>query len=221
MEKYIQTMKNADQECRKIADRVQRFTRDLHEIDSGTIYAVAYKAVKREELIEAFSAEIVPICEKAVKTIQSATDDAADFIKHIDLSNPADLSTALQIINSSGDVTNETIYALSEAFKGRRQCQIILNSALAARHMGEIAVYNPLPLIADAAAAIEAASHFANPSDLFRELLNAQQAFNRFYEESGVEDKADWDLPENEIMETKIRAAMGLLETTSGTNATA
>lgn len=67
MEKYIQTMKNADQECRKIADRVQRFTRDLHEIDSGTIYAVAYRAVKREELIEAFSAEIVPMCEKAVK----------------------------------------------------------------------------------------------------------------------------------------------------------
>ena len=210
MEQYIQTMKNADQQCSKIADRVQRFTRDLHEIDSGTIFAVAYRAVKKEELIEAFSAEFVPMCEKAAATIQSATEEAADFIKHIDLSSPADLSTALQIINGPGAVTDETISALSEVFKGRRQCQIILNSALAARNLKEIAVYNPMPLIADAAEAVEAASHFTNPSDLFRELLNAQRAFNAFYEASGTAYKADWGLPEGEIMEAKMRAAMGL-----------
>ena len=37
MEQYILTMQNADQQCKQIANRVQRFTRDLHEIDSGTI----------------------------------------------------------------------------------------------------------------------------------------------------------------------------------------
>ena len=210
MEKYIQSMKDADQQCKQIADRVQRFTRDLHEIDSGTIFAVAYRAVKREELIEAFSAEFVPMCEKAAATIQSATDNAADFIKHIDLSNPADLSAALQIINGPGAVTDETISALSEVFKGRRQCQIILNSALAARNLETLPVYSPVPLITDAAAAIERVSHFTNPSDLFRELLNAQRAFNRFFEESGLDTVADWGLPEDEIMESKLRAAMGL-----------
>lgn len=210
MEKYIQSMKDADQQCMQIADRVQRFTRDLHEIDSGTIFAVAYRAVKKEELIEAFSAEFVPMCEKAAATIQSATEEAADFIKHIDLSSPADLSTALQIINGPGAVTDETISALSEVFKGRRQCQIILNSALAARNLETLPVYSPVPLITDAAAAIERASHFTNPSDLFRELLNAQRAFNAFYEASGTAYKADWGLPEGEIMEAKMRAAMGL-----------
>ena len=67
-----------------------------------------------------------------------------------------------------------------------------------------------MPLIADAAEAVEAASHFTNPSDLFRELLNAQRAFNAFYEASGTAYKADWGLPEGEIMEAKMRAAMGL-----------
>lgn len=210
MEKYIQSMKNADQQCKQIADRVQRFTRDLHEIDSGTIFAVAYRAVKKEELIEAFSAEFVPMCEKAAATIQSATGAAADAIKHIDLSNAADLSAALQIINGPGAVTDETISALSEVFKGRRQCQIILNSALAARNLETLPVYSPVPLITDAAAAIERVSHFTNPSDLFRELLNAERAFNRFFEESGLDTVADWGLPEDEIMESKLRAAMGL-----------
>ena len=207
---YIQTMKDADQQCKQIADRVQRFTRDLYEIDSGTIFAVDYKAMKREELVEAFAAAFAPMCEDTAKTIQSATDEAADFIKHIDMSDPADLSTALQIINGPGAVNDETIAALGEVFKGRRQCQIILNSALAARNLGTVEIYNPLPLIADAAAAVERASHFTNPSDLFRELLNAQRAFNAFYEASGTACKADWGLPEDEIMESKLRAAMGL-----------
>lgn len=207
---YIQTMKDADQQCKQIADRVQRFTRDLHEIESGTIFAVAYKAMKKEELIEAFSSEFVPMCEKAVATIQSAADTAADSIKHIDMTDPADLSTALQIINGPGVVTDETISALSEVLKGRRQCQIILNSALTARNLEAMKLYNPLPLIADAAAAIERASHFTNPADLFRELLNAQRAFNAFYEASGMACKADWGLPEDEIMEAKLRASMGL-----------
>lgn len=210
MEKYIQTMKDADQQCKQIADRVQRFTRDLHEIDSGTIFAVAYRAVKKEELIETFSAEFVPMCEKTVATIQSATDDAADSIKHIDMTDPADLSTALQVINGPGAVNDETIAALGEVFKGRRQCQIIINSALSARNLETLPVYSPVPLIADAAAAIESASHFTNPSDLFRELLNAQRAFNAFYEASGTACTADWGLPQDEIMEAKMRAAMGL-----------
>lgn len=210
MEQYIQTMKNADQQCSKIADRVQRFTRDLHEIDSGTIFAVAYKAMKREELVEAFTAVFVPLCKDAVKTIQSAADAAADAIKHIDLSNSADLSTALQIINGPGEVGQETIDALTEVFKGRRQCQIILNSALAARNLETVEVFNPVPLITDAAAAIEAAGCYTNPADLFRELLNAQRAFNAFYEASGTACKADWGLPEDEIMEARMRSAMGL-----------
>lgn len=210
MEKYIQTMQNAEQQAKQIADRVQRFARDLYEIESGTIFAVDYKAMKREELVEAFTAAFVPMCEDAVKTIQSATGTAADFIKHIDMTDPADLSTALQIINGPGAVNDETIAALGEVFKGRRQCQIIINSALSARNLETVEVYNPLPLIADAAAAVERASHFTNPSDLFRELLNAQRAFNAFYEASGTACKADWGLPQDEIMEAKMRAAMGL-----------
>ena len=207
---YIQTMKDADQQCKQIADRVQRFTRDLHEIEGGTIYAVAYRAMKREELVEAFTTAFVPMCQTAINTIQSATDEAADFIKHIDMTDPADLSTALQIINGPGEVKQETIDALAEVFRGRRQCQIILNSALSARNLETLPIYSPVPLIADAAAAIEAASHFINPSDLFRELLNAQRAFNAFYEASGMACKADWGLPEDEIMEAKLRASMGL-----------
>ena len=210
MEQYILTMKNAEQQGKQIADRVQRFARDLYEIDSGTIFAVDYKAMKREELVEAFAAAFAPMCEDAVKTIQSATDEAADFIKHIDMSDPADLSTALQIINSPGEVKQETIDALAEVFRGRRQCQIILNSALTARNLETLPVFSPVPLIAAAAAAIEAASHFTNPADLFRELLNAQRAFNAFYEASGMACKADWGLPEDEIMEAKLRASMGL-----------
>ena len=207
---YIQTMKDADQQCKQIADRVQRFTRDLHEIEGGTIYAVAYRAMKKEELVEAFTTAFVPMCQTAINTIQSATDEAADFIKHIDMTDPADLSTALQIINGPGEVKQETIDALAEVFRGRRQCQIILNSALSARNLETLPIYSPVTLIADAAAAIEAASHFTNPADLFRELLNAQRAFNAFYEASGMACKADWGLPEDEIMEAKLRASMGL-----------
>lgn len=212
MEQYIQTMKNADQQCKQIADRVQRFTRDLHEIENGTIYAVAYRAMKKEELVEAFTTAFVPMCQTAINTIQSATDEAADFIKHIDLSSPADLSTALQIINGPGELMQETIDALAEVFLGRRQCQIILNSALTARNLETMKVYNPLPLIADAAAAVERASHFTNPADLFRELLKAQKSFTRFYDESGLDTVADWGLPESEIMEARMRVAMGLVQ---------
>lgn len=210
MEKYLEMMKSADEECGRIASRVKRYAQNLAEIDRGTIFAVAFRAMKREELEAAFAAEIIPMCEEAVKTIQSATDEAADFIRHIDMSNPADLSTALQIINSPGELKQETVDALAEVFRGRRQCQIILNSALAARNLETLPVFSPVPLIAAAAAAIEAASHFTNPGDLFRELLNAQRAFNAFYEASGMACKADWGLPEDEIMEAKLRASMGL-----------
>ena len=210
MKKYIQTMKDAEQQCKQIAERVQRFVHDLYEIDSGTVFAVDYKAMKREELVKAFTTAFVPMCEDAVKTIQSATDEAADFVKHIDMTDPTDLSTALQIINGPGEVKQETVDALAEVFRGRRQCQIILNSALTARNLETIKVYNPLPLIADAAAAVEQASHFTNPADLFRELLNAQRAFNKFFEESGTDYKATWNLPEDEIMEAKMRSVMGI-----------
>ena len=210
MEKYILTMKNAEQQGKQIADRVQRFARDLYEIDTGTIFSVDYRVMRKEELVEAFTTAFVPMCQTAINTIQSATDEAADFIKHIDMSDPADLSTALQIINGPGELKQETIDALAEVFRGRRQCQIILNSALTARNLEAMKLYNPLPPIADAAAAIERASHFTNPADLFRELLNAQRAFNAFYEASGMACKADWGLPEDEIMEAKLRASMGL-----------
>lgn len=219
MEQYILIMKNAEQQGKQIADRVQRFARDLYEIDTGTIFSVDYRVMKKAELVEAFTTAFVPMCEDAVKTIQSATDEAADFIKHIDMSDPADLSTALQIINGPGAVTDETISALSEVFKGRRQCQIILNSALAARNLETMKVHDPLTMIADAAAAIEQASHFTNPADLFRELLNAQRAFNKFFEDSGTDYKAAWNLPEDEIMEAKLRAAMGITGGTSGEGA--
>ena len=210
MEKYIQTMKDADQQCKQIADRVQRFTRDLHEIEGGTVFSADYKMLKKDELINLFVEAFVPMCQAAIDTIQTAADAAADIVKHIDLSNPADLSTALQIINGPGEINKESIDALAEVFRGRRQCQIILNSALAARNLETLPVFSPVPLIAAAAAAIEAASHFTNPADLFRELLNAQRAFNAFYEASGMACKADWGLPEDEIMEAKLRASMGL-----------
>ena len=219
MEKYILTMKNAEQQGKQIADRVQRFARDLYEIDTGTIFSVDYRVMRKEELVEAFTTAFVPMCQTAINTIQSATDEAADFIKHIDMTDPADLSTALQIINGPGEVKQETIDALAEVFRGRRQCQIILNSALAARNLETLPVFSPVPLIAAAAAAIEAASHFTNPADLFRELLNAQRAFNKFFEDSGTDYKAAWNLPEDEIMEAKLRAAMGITGGTSGEGA--
>ena len=208
---YIQTMQTSDQKCQAIADRVQKFTKTLYDFDSnGTIFAESYRILQRNEIVSKFAPEIAAMCEEAAGVIRAAAEEAAEAIKHIDLSNPADLSAALQIINGPGELKQETVDALAEVFRGRRQCQIILNSALAARNLETLPVFSPVTLIAAAAAAIEAASHFTNPADLFRELLNAQRAFNAFYEASGMACKADWGLPEDEIMEAKLRASMGL-----------
>ena len=48
MEKYLEMMKSADEECGRIASRVKRYAQNLAEIDNGTIYAVAYRAVKKK-----------------------------------------------------------------------------------------------------------------------------------------------------------------------------
>ena len=209
MEKYLEMMKRADEECGRIASRVKRYAQNLAEIDRGTIFAVAFRAMKREELEAAFAAEIIPMCEKAAQKIEAAVEEAVEPLTRLDFSNAADLVAALQIIGAEA-VTDETREAMEDHFRGRRQCQLVLNAALEAHNMRKLDAFDPRPVMMEAAAAIERASHFTNPADLFRELLNAQRAFNAFYEASGMACKADWGLPEDEIMEAKLRASMGL-----------
>lgn len=209
MEKYLEMMKRADEECGRIASRVKRYAQNLAEIDSGTIYAVAFRAMKREELEAAFAAEIAPMCEKAAQKIEAAVEEVVEPLTRLDFSNAADLVAALQIVGAEA-VTAETWEAMEDHFRGRRQCQLVLNAALEAHNMRKLDAFDPRPVMMEAAAAIERASRFTNPADLFRELLNAQRAFNAFYEASGMACKADWGLPEDEIMEAKLRASMGL-----------
>ena len=84
MEKYLEMMKRADEECGRIASRVKRYAQNLAEIDSGTIYAVAYRAVKKEELEAAFTAEIIPMCEKAAQKIEAAVEEAVEPLSRLD-----------------------------------------------------------------------------------------------------------------------------------------
>lgn len=203
-------MKAADQKCQAIADRVQKFTKTLYDFDSnGTIYAESYRILQRNEIVSKFASELAPMCEEAAGVIQAAAEEAAEAIKRIDLSNPADLTAALDAIRA-GTVHRETLEALENVFRGRRQCQLILNSALEHYKLGKIAVFDPLPAMHTAAAAIEAAGHYTNPADLFRELLKAQKAFNVLYKDAGTDYTADWGLPVEEIKEADMRAAMGL-----------
>ena len=205
MEKYLEMMKRADEECGRIASRVKRYAQNLAEIDSGTIYAVAYRAVKKEELEAAFTAEIIPMCEKAAQKIEAAVEP----LTRLDFSNATDLVAALQIVGAEA-VTAETWEAMEDHFRGRRQCQLVLNAALEAHNMRKLDAFDPRPVMMEAAAAIEAASHFTNPADLFRELLRAQRAFNRMFADAGVDYTAAWDLPVEEIKEHQLRLAMGL-----------
>lgn len=209
MEKYLEMMKRADEECGRIASRVKRYAQNLAEIDNGTIYAVAYRAVKKEELEAAFTAEIIPMCEKAAQKIEAAVEEAVEPLTRLDFSNAADLVAALQIIGAEA-VTAETREAMEDHFRGRRQCQLVLNAALEAHNMRKLDVFDPRPGMMEAATAIEAASHFTNPADLFRELLRAQRAFNRMFADAGVDCTAAWDLPVEEIKEHQLRLAMGL-----------
>lgn len=206
----ISTMRAADQKCKAIADKVQKFTKTLYDFDNnGTIYAESYRVLQRDEIVSKFAAELVPMCEDAAGTIQEAADEAAEAVKKIDLSSPADLSTALQIINS-GDVNMETISAIEDAFRGRRQCQLAINTALAAHNLGKIEVFDPVHTMNAATAAIEETARYTNPADLFRELLKAQNAFNKLYEDAGEAYTAAWALPVDQIKESNMRAAMGL-----------
>lgn len=206
----ISSMREADAKCKAIVDRVQRFTTTLHDFDNnGTIYAENYRILQRDKIVSKFAAELVPMCEDAAATIQTATEEAAEAVKRIDLSNPADLTAALDAIQA-GTVQCETLEALEDVFRGRRQCQLILNTALTHYGLGKIAVFDPVPTMGNAAAAIERASHFTNPPDLFRELLKAQNAFNKLYKDAGTDYTADWGLPVEQIKESNMRAAMGL-----------
>ena len=210
MEKYIQTMQNADREAGIITDRANCYARDLAEIDENTIYTPDYKEKQRQQITEAYTAAIVPLCEECAATIDQAAEEAAEAIKKIDLSDPADLNAALEIIKA-GNVKRETLEALEDVFRGRRQHQLIINTALEHYKLGEIPVYDPIPSMREAAAAIGKVATFTNVPDIFRELLKAQRSFNRFYGDAGADCNAAWNLPIDAIRERDMREVMGLM----------
>ena len=139
MEKYIESMQNADREAGIITDRANRYARDLAEIDESTIYTPDYKEKQRQQITEAYTAAIAPLCEECAATIDQAAGEAAEAIAKIDLSDPADLTAALAIIKT-GNVQSETLEELEDAFKGSRQQQIIINAALEHYKLGKIVV---------------------------------------------------------------------------------
>ena len=207
---YIQTMQNADREAGIITDRANRYARDIAEVNESTVYTDEYKERQRQQITEAYTAAIVPLCEECAATIDQAAEEAAEAIRKIDLSDPADLTAALEIIKA-GEVTQETLEALEDVFRGRRQHQLIINSALEYRKLGKLEVYNPVPTMREAAAAIGKVATFTNIPDIFRELLKAQRSFNRFYGDAGADCNAAWNLPIDAIRERDLRAVMGLL----------
>lgn len=210
MENYIQTMQTADREAGIITDRANRYARDIAEVNESTVYTDEYKEKQRKQITEAYTAAIVPLCEECAATIDQAAEEAAEAIRKIDLSEPADLTAALEIIKA-GEVTQETLEALEDVFRGRRQHQLILNSALEYRKLGKIEVFDPRPAMAEAAAAIRKVATFTNIPDIFRELLKAQRSFNKFYGDSDADCNAAWNLPIDAIRERDMREVMGLL----------
>ena len=210
MEQYIQTMQNADREAGIITDRANRYARDLAEIEESTIYTPDFKAQQRQKITETYTAAIAPLCEECIATIDQATDEATEAIGKIDLSNPVDLTAALEVIKT-GNVKRETLEALEDAFRGRRQHQLIINTALERYKLGEIPVYDPIPSMREAAAAIGKVATFTNVPDIFRELMKAQRAFNRLYADSDTDCDAAWNLPIDAIRERDMREIMGLL----------
>ena len=203
---YIQTMQNADREAGIITDRANRYARDIAEVNESTVYTDEYKERQRQQITEAYTAAIVPLCEECAATIDQAAEEAAEAIRKIDLSDPADLTAALEIIKA-GEVTQETLEALEDVFRGRRQHQLIINSALEYRKLGKLEVYDPVPAMGEAAAAIRKVATFTNIPDIFRELLKAQRSFNKFYGDCN----AAWNLPIDAIRERDLRKVMGLL----------
>lgn len=210
MEQYIQTMQNADREAGVITDRANRYARDIAEIDESTIYTPDYKEKQRKQITEAYTAAIVPLCEECAATIDQAAEEAAEAIRKIDLSEPADLTAALEIIKA-GEVKRETLEALEDVFRGRRQHQLIINTALEHYKLGEIPVYDPIPAMKAAGEAISRIATFTNIPDIFRELMKAQRSFNRFYGDAGADCNAAWNLPIDAIRERDMREVMGLL----------
>lgn len=210
MEQYIQTMQNADREAGIITDRANRYARDIAEVNESTVYTDEYKERQRQQITEAYTAAIVPLCEECAATIDQAAEEAAEAIKKIDLSNPADLTVALEIIRA-GEVKQETLEALEDTFRGRRQHQLILNSALEHYKLGKIAAFDPIPSMREAAAAIGKVATFTNIPDIFWELLKAQRSFNKFYGDAGADCNAAWNLPIDAIRERDMREVMGLL----------
>lgn len=210
MEKYIQTMQNADREAGIITDRANRYARDIAEVNESTVYTDEYKERQRQQITEAYTAAVTPLCEECAATIDQAAEEAADAIRKIDLSDPADLNAALEIIRA-GEMKQETLEALEDVFRGRRQHQLILNSALEYHKLGKIEVFDPRPAMGEAAAAIRKVATFTNIPDIFRELLKAQRSFNKFYGDAGADCNAAWNLPIDAIRERDLRKVMGLL----------
>ena len=62
---YIQTMQNADREAGIITDRANRYARDIAEVNESTVYTDEYKERQRQQITEAYTAAIVPLCEEA------------------------------------------------------------------------------------------------------------------------------------------------------------
>lgn len=69
MEKYIQTMQNADREAGIITDRANRYARDIAEVNESTVYTDEYKERQRQQITEAYTAAVTPLCEECAATI--------------------------------------------------------------------------------------------------------------------------------------------------------
>ena len=201
--------RDAESKCKEIADKVLAYTKRLYDYDNeGVIYAEAYRALRRDEIISRFTEANAALCENAGNAIAGAAAEVKEATRHIDL-NAADLTAALDIINA-GTLKPESLVALEDVFRGRRQAQLVLNSALEAHNLGTIEVFNPGPVLDAAEAAIRAAGHYSNPSDLYRELAAAEDAFNEFFRTAGADIVADWKLPRAEMQEASMRRAMGI-----------
>ena len=92
MEKYIQTMQNADREAGIITDRANRYARDIAEVNESTVYTDEYKERQRQQITEAYTAAVTPLCEECAATIDQAAEEAADAIRKIDLPTPPTLT---------------------------------------------------------------------------------------------------------------------------------
>lgn len=206
--KYIDLVRGADEQCKRITAKALDYALAIQEINSSNRYSIEYKEQQRKHTIDIYASQIESMVKNAIDTVKSATEDAEEQIKVLEIT--PDLSTALQIIKT-GNMTTETQRALSDVFRGRRQCQLILNSALKSEKLEQMDVYNPITPLEQIQLALEPLRTQTNIPDIMRILEKAQGYFNDFYKDSNLTDKAEWNLPTDNIKELKMREVMGIM----------